>query len=261
MFSWLEENKIGNIAFSGKKFSAQRDERFKKAKMPVIMSKNGLDAAKLLLNRQINSFLGTKLYNAEFLTDHKIKFDETLADETAEFVFQAEAFLKSKYFMYMSNAFYVAPFNSSLALEEQSIKNISPLSYQTHVSGKGWSDWKSEEQISNDLEQKRQIEAIKINFPSHKVYYAVYWNDAEGWSAEVAAPEHAGTIGKAKPIMGIKIRLDEAGAKDFDIFYRVHTFDGTWTTWAKNSEVIYSYGQKLNAIQIKLENKSNKSSF
>ena len=52
------------------------------------------------------------------------------------------------------------------------------------------------------------------------------------------------------------IRLDEAGAKEFDILYRVHKFDGTWTDWAKNGEAIYSHGQKLNAVQIKLETKT-----
>ena len=131
-----------------------------------------------------------------------------------------------------------------------------PLTYQTHVAKKGWSVWLGEDQISNALDQELDIQAIRINYPSHKVYYSVYWNDAEGWSAEVAAPEQAGTTGKSKPIMGIRIRLDEAGAKEFDICYRVHKFDGTWTDWAKNGEVIYSHGQKLNAVQIKLETKT-----
>ena len=127
------------------------------------------------------------------------------------------------------------------------------LSYQTHIGGKGWGEWNSEEQISNPLDQQRDIQAIKIKFPLHNVYCSVYFNDKEGWSEEVASPEMAGTTGKSKPIMGIRIRLDEAGANDFDILYRVHKFDGTWTDWAKNGEVIYSHGQKLNAIQIRLE--------
>ena len=130
------------------------------------------------------------------------------------------------------------------------------LTYQTHVHKKGWSSWNNEEQISNDIEQQLDIQAIKINFPNHKVYYSVYYNDKEGWSEEVLAPEMAGTTGKSKSIMGIRIRLDEAGAKENDILYRVHKFDGTWTDWAKNGEVIYSHGVKLNAIQIKLESKS-----
>lgn len=130
------------------------------------------------------------------------------------------------------------------------------LIYQTHVGKKGWSKWIVEDQISNPLDQQLDIQAIKINFPDHKVYYSVYYNDAEGWLAEVAAPEPAGTIGKAKSIFGVRIRLDEAGTKNFDILYRVHTFDGNWTLWAKNGETLYSHGVKLNAIQIKLETKT-----
>ena len=132
----------------------------------------------------------------------------------------------------------------------------SLVSYQTHVDTKAWSSWNSEEQISNPLNQKFDIQAVKINFPGHKVYYSVYYNDKEGWSAEVLSPEMAGTTGKAKSIYGIRIRLDEIGAKGFDILYRVHTFDDTWTPWAKNGEAIYSFGVKLNALQIKLEPKT-----
>ena len=130
------------------------------------------------------------------------------------------------------------------------------LVYQTHIHTKGWITWQNEEQISGSTVDKLNIQAIKINYPNHKVYYSVYYNDKEGWSSEVSNGEQAGTTGKRKPITGIKIRLDEAGAKEFDILYRVHKFDGTWTDWAKNGEAIYSDGQKLNAVQIKLETKT-----
>ena len=144
-----------------------------------------------------------------------------------------------------------------VTLERQLSKNRPLVAYQTHIANKGWGDWKSEAQLSNDLTQKLDIQAIKIDFPDHVVYYAVYFNDKEGWSKEVANGEMAGTTGKKKPITGIKIRLDESGAKDFDILYRVHKFDGTWTDWAKNGEAIYSHGQKLNSIQINLKSKSD----
>ena len=245
MFSWLEENENGDITFGDRKFSAQRDAKFKEEKRGAIMSKDGSEATKLLHNQEINSFLGTKLYNVEFLTEHKIKFDETLDDDAAENSFQVAAFLKSKYFRYQADALYIAP-------AEKAIKNRPLLTYQTHVSRKGWSDWISADKISNDIEQQLQMEAIKINLSTHEIFYSVYWNDAEGWSAAVTNSEQAGTTGKSKPIMGIRIQLDEAGAKEFNIIYRVHKFDGTWTDWAKNGEVIYSHGQKLNAIQIKL---------
>ena len=109
MFASLAENENGTIAFTDKKYSEQRDKRFKDEKRAVVMGTDGQAAAKLLLDGQINSFLGTKIYNRDFLKDNGIKFDEHLADNEAELAFQAEAFSKSKYFMHISNAFYVAP--------------------------------------------------------------------------------------------------------------------------------------------------------
>lgn len=129
------------------------------------------------------------------------------------------------------------------------------LSYQSHVGMRGWGFWISENQVSEPLDQKFDLQAIKIKFPDHKIFYSVYYNDKEGWSEEVISPEMAGTTGQSKSIYGVRIRFDEAGAKEFDILYRVHKFDDTWTPWAKNGEAIYSHGVKLNAIQIKLEPK------
>ena len=131
------------------------------------------------------------------------------------------------------------------------------LSYQTHVDHNGWGAWQSENQFSNPPDQRRDIQAVKIKFPNHKLHYSVYYGEAEGWSAEVSNGEQAGTVGKNKSIFGMKVYFDEATTKKFDILYRMHTFDGEWTPWAKNGEVLYSYGVKLNALQIKLEPKSD----
>ena len=128
------------------------------------------------------------------------------------------------------------------------------LTYQTHVHMRGWNDgWKFENQSSNPLDQKLEILAIALKYPSHKLYYSVYFSDKEGWSPEVMAPEMACTVDNRKSIYGMRVRLDEDGSKEFNILYRMHKFDDTWTPWAKNGENLYSYGDKLNAIQIKLE--------
>ena len=136
-------------------------------------------------------------------------------------------------------------------------ETFQPISgYQTHVSMKGWGAWQSDNQISGSTKDKFNIQAVRINFPNHKVYYAVYYNAEEGWSQEVSDGEQAGTTGKSKPICGIRIRLDEADAKEFDVLYRVHTFDNGWTPWAKNGAELLSNSVKLNALQIKLEPKA-----
>ena len=73
------------------------------------MDINGQDAVKFLVTKTVNRFLGTKIFNREFLLRNEIKFNERLADDEAELFFQMEAFFKSKYFMYVANAFYIAP--------------------------------------------------------------------------------------------------------------------------------------------------------
>ena len=128
------------------------------------------------------------------------------------------------------------------------------LSYQTHIAVRGWGTWSFEDSINGYPDEQLDIQAVKINFKGHKVYYSVYYDNT--WTPEVSNEQQAGTTGQSKPIFGIRIFLDEASAKDFDILYRVHKFDGSWTAWAKNGEAIYSHGQKLNALQIKLEDKN-----
>ncbi len=147
--------------------------------------------------------------------------------------------------------------NRIVTLERERIKYRPVLTYQTHAAKDGWSAWMLENQISNSLDQNHDIQAIKINFskPFYGIFYSVYYNEQEGWSQEVCNGEQAGTTGKRKPITGIKIRLDEAGASVFDLLYRVHTFDDEWTAWAKNGEELLSQGVNLNAIQIRLASK------
>ena len=110
-FTRLEEDASGKVDFDGKKFSEQRDEQFKKEerRAVVINDGQGQDAVKLLVNQRINSFLGTKIFECNFLRNNGIKFDEHLSDDNAESFFLLEAFFKAKYFTYVSNAFYIAP--------------------------------------------------------------------------------------------------------------------------------------------------------
>lgn len=108
-FSWLEENANGTVTVGDKKYFPQLDAHFKDEKREMIFNTNGQASAKLLASQQLNSFLGTKFYYREFLTEHELKFDEKLADDAAELSFQTEAFVKSKCFMYVSKAVYITP--------------------------------------------------------------------------------------------------------------------------------------------------------
>ena len=111
-FAVLLENASGNITSGNKKLPVHRDTQFKEEKRNAIMNTDGQEAVRFLLNQQLNSFLGTKFYNNEFLVENGIKFDKHLDDAESELFFQVEAFFKSKYLMYISNAFYIAPKNN-----------------------------------------------------------------------------------------------------------------------------------------------------
>ncbi|MBQ6296635.1 MAG: alpha-1,2-fucosyltransferase [Selenomonadaceae bacterium] len=107
-FTWLVENESGNILFDDKKYSEQRDAKFIAAKN-VVVSQDGKDATKLLFNRQINNFLGTKLYTRNFLWENGINFDEDLDGDEAELSFQMECFFKAKHLIYVPNVLYIEP--------------------------------------------------------------------------------------------------------------------------------------------------------
>ena len=126
------------------------------------------------------------------------------------------------------------------------------LRYQTYTGQNSSGAWKSENQPSGDLDGQLGVQGIRLDFtkPFHEVYYSVYCG---GWSKEVSTAQIAGTPGKS--IEGLRIRLDEDGAKDFDISYRVHTLDGAWSLWTKNGEELLTSNSKINAVQIKLISK------
>ncbi|MBQ3442058.1 MAG: glycosyltransferase [Selenomonadaceae bacterium] len=108
-FSWLEANDNGDVSFTNEKYSAQRDFKFKEEKRNVILNTDGFDTVKILTNQQINSFLGTKVYNRKFLAENRIKFDKYLSDAEAEIFFQIETFFRAKYLVYAGDAFYIPP--------------------------------------------------------------------------------------------------------------------------------------------------------
>lgn len=215
-----------------------------------------------LLSGWNNFFTATKSWNnfvADYFHEYIISgadsdtqyFDEELKNYIARW-FDMNADKKDLCINSVKNLYY-----RIRTLEKIVDKNRPLIIYQTHVGKKGWSDWIVEKQLSNSLEQNFDIQAVKIDFSSQfcDVYYSVYYGEKEGWSKEITNPKVAGTVGKYKPIFGIKVRLDDTGREKYDIWYRFHTFEGKWTSWAKNGEELISPNVKLNSLQIKLENK------
>ncbi|MBQ9486460.1 MAG: glycosyltransferase, partial [Selenomonadaceae bacterium] len=71
LFSYFEQNDSGRLTFAGKKYSPQRDVAFKEEKRDTIIENDGKVAVQLLINQQINSFLGTKIFYRRFLEENK----------------------------------------------------------------------------------------------------------------------------------------------------------------------------------------------
>ena len=69
----------------------------------------------------------------------------------------------------------------------------------------------------------------------------------------------AGTSGQSKRLEAIRIKLTGEMAKQYDIYYRVHSQEFGWLGWAKNGESAGTegYSYRLEAIQIQLVKKGS----
>lgn len=57
-----------------------------------------------------------------------------------------------------------------------------------------------------------------------------------GWQNYVYNNTTAGTVGRAKSIEAVQIKLTGNLAKKYDVYYRVHSQNIGWLGWAKNGE-------------------------
>ena len=138
-------------------------------------------------------------------------------------------------------------------LEKQVEINRPVICYETHVSMKGTLPICVENDIAGYLDKNYSIEAVKIYFSEliHDLFYAVCYENGT-WTDEVKSPNFAGSIGKRRGICGIKIRLDDQSSKQFNIRYRLHNFEGTWSNWVENGSEVQFEKPVVNAIQIEL---------
>ena len=141
-------------------------------------------------------------------------------------------------------------------LEKQVKINRPVLCCSVHISVQGTLPTAIEGSIAGSVDKNRLIEAFKLEFsePFRDLFYAVGYEDGT-WTDEVKSPEFAGVIGKRKSICGIKIRLDDRGSTEFDIRYRIHDVEGSWSDWAENGAEVRFEKNSVNAIQIELVDK------
>lgn len=96
------------------------------------------------------------------------------------------------------------------------------IMFRTHVQGIGWQDW-----VSGDA-------------------------DGDSVTMNINKKNYGGTIGQAKRVEAIEIKLTGELSEKYDVFYRVHGQSYGWQTARANGETAGYVGQKkrLEAIEI-----------
>mgnify|MGYP000099160985 CR=1 FL=1 len=97
--------------------------------------------------------------------------------------------------------------------------------------------------------EKHYVSNQGVFYQSHVQTYG--W---QGWRQNGA---QAGSIGQAKRLEAIQIKLTGALAEKYDVYYRVHCQTYGWMGWAKNGDPAGTTGhaKRLEAIQIVLRAK------
>lgn len=144
---------------------------------------------------------------------------------------------------------------SSLSRED-----ISPIDIQEHIAVNGWQTVKNgTDLVAGTTGQNKGIEAIAMAVkPQSSTYLGGILYNAHisglGWQGWKSDGNIAGTVGQARNLEAIQIKLSGDMEKYCDIYYRAHVSEFGWLGWAKNGESAGSsgYAYKLQAIEVKI---------
>lgn len=140
----------------------------------------------------------------------------------------------------------------SIKAAEETKANVkkwtSSLHYRVHQQSKGWDEVHQSGEVAGTTGQALRVEAIKIDYPNHKVYAKAHIQ-GEGWKdyGEITSDTIIGTTNQAR-------RLECLCLKG-DFKYRVHIQGTGWTAWTKADGVstLGTVGQALRIEAIQLE--------
>ena len=141
------------------------------------------------------------------------------------------------------------------------------ISYRTHVQNIGWQDFVSNGAMSGTSGQSLRLEGIEIKLDAPVTDLGVTYQthiQNIGWEADTARGwknngEMSGTSGQSLRLEGIQIKLTEANADQFDVYYQVHIQNYGWMGWAKNGGSAGSQGfsYRLEGIHIVVQPKGS----
>ena len=128
------------------------------------------------------------------------------------------------------------------------------ISYQVHVSNKGWMDPVKDGEIAGTCGRNLAVECLRIvgmNIPGLGINGFAHVQDI-GWSNGNIQGEDIGSTGLNKHIEAIKLDLFGDKAKDYQLWYRVHVQDIGFMDWVRQGEVAGTTGgnKQIEAIQI-----------
>ena len=140
------------------------------------------------------------------------------------------------------------------------VTNGNILSYQGHSQSYGWLPANQGNIIGVTREAKR-LEGYRLMISAADYAGGIeYISSVEnkGWESEWKRNNQlSGTVGEAKRLEQVKIRLTGDIAEHYDIYYRAHVQGFGWLGWAKNGEAagVEDLALRLEAIEIKLVEK------
>ena len=113
-------------------------------------------------------------------------------------------------------------------------------------------------EISSSTEDGENGEEIEEVEKKEDVSYSTHVQDV-GWQEEKNNGETSGTVGEAKRLEAISIKLDNQSDYVGDIIYQTHVQYIGWQDWKKNGEIAGTTGQslRLEAICIQLTDEWN----
>ena len=145
---------------------------------------------------------------------------------------------------------------------------LGNVTYSSHVQSYGWMNPVADGKRSGTTGQSKRMEAFKV-FVGNPVDAAGYpiegsvtyraHSQSYGWMDWVQEGQIAGTVGQAKRLEAIQIKLTGALAEQYDIYYRTHC--ATWGDlgWAKNGETAGTTGaaRSIESFEILLVKKGS----
>lgn len=133
------------------------------------------------------------------------------------------------------------------------------VSYQTHLSERGWVSAVSNGATSGTTGESRRMEAIKISLQniSGGITYRAHVQNI-GWMGWTSNGSVAGTEGRSLRMEAIEIKLTGQAAQKYSVQYRVHVQEIGWMGWVSDGMTAGTVGRSLQieAIEIKLVEKN-----